>query len=71
MTYLQFIKTHDNIEKYVLFLLSLDFSVAETAKMVGMTRQAIYVIVNRNKTLVDEYMAGLKEITEKPGLSKP
>lgn len=64
MNYIDFIKKHDSIDRYVLLLLALDFSIAETAKMVGMSRQNIYGIIKRNKDIVEEYIESVKPIVE-------
>jgi predicted DNA-binding protein YlxM (UPF0122 family) len=65
MNYIEFLKKHESFDKYVLFLLALDFSVADVATMTGMTRQGIYKAVTRNKDIVKEYIDSVKDITDK------
>lgn len=64
MTYLEYLKSYDNIDKFVLFLLSLDFTVEDTARATDMTRQSIYNVIKRNKQLVKDYMASVKTVVE-------
>lgn len=64
MTYLDYLKMYDNIDKFVLFLLFLDFSVDDTAKATNITRQSVYNIIKRNKKLVKDYMASVSTVLE-------
>lgn len=64
MDYITWLKKHDNVDRYVLLLLSLDFSISETAKMIGMSRQNIYGVIKRNKDIVEEYIESVRPIIE-------
>lgn len=60
--YIQFLKDHEGFDKYVLFLLSLSFSISDIAKMTELSRPAIYAVIERNKKIVQEYIDSLEEI---------
>jgi len=51
----------DNPDKYLVFLLSLGFSITETAKLAGVTRPTVYRAVSRTSDLVDRLVNATKE----------
>lgn len=65
MTYLDYLKKSDNIDKYILLLLFLDFGVEDTANAIKVTRQTVYNVIERNKKIVKEYMESVKDVVDK------
>lgn len=62
MNYIEWLKKHESFDKYVLFLLALDFSISDVSKMLNMPRPTIYAIIKRQKGLVKKYMESIDEV---------
>lgn len=55
--YLDFLKSYDGIDKYILFSLWLcDWSIADIAAALSVTRQTIYNVIARNQEIYDKYI---------------
>lgn len=53
MNYLEYLKNHDNFDKYLLFLDALGFSGDEIATMTGVTRQTVHNAKSRQENLLE------------------
>lgn len=65
MNYVDYLKSHDNFDKYVLFLLALKFKPEEVGAMTGLTRQTVYNILERNKNWQSELTDAVNKIGSK------
>jgi DNA-binding phage protein len=69
--YLEWIKQYDNMDRYILFLLSVRlegqrFSVTQIAEITGMTRAHIYNVINRNTGMAKDFEAAAREAIGDP-----
>lgn len=65
LSYLDWVRKFDKGDQYVLFLLGLGFSVAQTANLMHMTRANVYLVIDRNAQMLEEYVGNMKEILQR------
>lgn len=62
MDYIDYIKKHDNLDKYILFLLSIGVSVSQTARWTKTSRMHIYNVLDRLQSSGEEYGKVIAEL---------
>lgn len=60
MNYVDYLKRYESFDKYILFLHELNIEPAEIARMVKMTRQHVYNVIERNKEMI-EHLSTLEQ----------
>lgn len=62
MNYIEWLKKHESFDKYVLFLLALDFNISQVSEMLDMPRPTIYAVIKRQKDLMKQYIASVEDL---------
>lgn len=60
MDYIEWLKKHESFDKYVLFLLALDYNVSEVSKKLNMPRPTVYAVIKRQKDLMKSYNSSIE-----------
>lgn len=65
MTYIEWLKEHENYDKFILFLLSIHSGdVALTAEDGQITRQHVYNVIKRNRSVIEDYFRAVKQVVK-------
>jgi len=54
--YLKLLKNPENMDSYILLLLSLGYNPVDVSRALEVTRQTVYSCIKRNQKIYDEYI---------------
>lgn len=60
--YIDYLKKYEHYDKFILYLLALGMSVDEVAKNAQVTRQTVYNVIERNRSMVNDHVEGVESI---------
>lgn len=65
MTYIDYLKEHEDYDKFILFLYAIDLKPAEIAEKAQVTRSHVYNVLQRAEDKAADYSEAIEDLFSK------